>query len=613
VALALKIPISIVLALVMLTAPAAAQSVIYVDIDATGADDGTSWADAFVFLQDALAVAKDGDEVWVAEGVYRPDLGAGLTVGDRTAVFVIEDSILLLGGFSGIESARASRDWVGHPTILSGDILGNDVSQIVDNDPSLLDNSEQILSVGGASHSQPIVIDGLTITGAFGRRGLEAIAPFELIHLIVTRNRSAKHGAGGLIVGPLGQTSVIRDSRFIGNESDSAGGGLHAVGEGISLRGVYFEGNRGGKNGGALFLSLASISVFNCVFVGNSAADGGAIESDAESSIYVVNSTFIGNSAWTGGAINQNGNANRDLGLVSVNSLFAGNSAMLGGAISSDRESVAVLNSTITDNSASVDGGAFYLHGDGTSLRSFNSIIWNNGTPEGGSEISLVPGRVDASTAPSFVGYSLLTAAPPELVQVVGGVVYSNPLFVDPLGDDGIPGTGDEDFHLLSSSPAIDTGANSHVPSDSLDIDEDADSDEPIPGDRDLHYRVFDGGAGVDVVDMGAYEAGSPPLGMSMEGTGYPAPEEWIELHPPYPNPFRGSTNLRFSVSAPGRLGLILTDALGRQISTVFESIVAPGVIHEIRIAGGELSPGVYFLRPIQEGVKHAAITLVRY
>jgi len=50
--------------------------VIYVDDDARGADDGSSWEDAFRYLQDGLAAASAGDEIRVAAGVYRPDRGA---------------------------------------------------------------------------------------------------------------------------------------------------------------------------------------------------------------------------------------------------------------------------------------------------------------------------------------------------------------------------------------------------------------------------------------------------------------------------------------------------------------------------------------------------------
>ena len=38
-----------------------------------GADNGGCWEDAFVDLQDALAVAAPGDEIWVAAGVYTPE------------------------------------------------------------------------------------------------------------------------------------------------------------------------------------------------------------------------------------------------------------------------------------------------------------------------------------------------------------------------------------------------------------------------------------------------------------------------------------------------------------------------------------------------------------
>jgi hypothetical protein len=49
---------------------------IFVDVDATGANNGASWVNAYKFLQDALADANSAlkpVEIWVAEGIYIPD------------------------------------------------------------------------------------------------------------------------------------------------------------------------------------------------------------------------------------------------------------------------------------------------------------------------------------------------------------------------------------------------------------------------------------------------------------------------------------------------------------------------------------------------------------
>ena len=48
---------------------ASAQSIYFVDASATGANDGSSWSDAFTDLQDAIATmeAFGTDQVWIAE------------------------------------------------------------------------------------------------------------------------------------------------------------------------------------------------------------------------------------------------------------------------------------------------------------------------------------------------------------------------------------------------------------------------------------------------------------------------------------------------------------------------------------------------------------------
>ena len=103
--------------------------VIYVDAGATGANDGSSWQNACKYLQDALkaaAAAEKPVEIRVAQGVYKPDQGAGVTPGDQTAAFQLLNGVALKGGYAGAAAQDPNARDIGlYETILNGDLAGN--------------------------------------------------------------------------------------------------------------------------------------------------------------------------------------------------------------------------------------------------------------------------------------------------------------------------------------------------------------------------------------------------------------------------------------------------------------------------------------------------------
>lgn len=92
----------------------------YVDADATGNNDGTSWTNAFTDLQNAFANSYKGMEIWVADGTYKRQ-----TTMRNTAFNWSVDSLKVYGGFDGSETLLNERDWLINRTILSGDIGTN--------------------------------------------------------------------------------------------------------------------------------------------------------------------------------------------------------------------------------------------------------------------------------------------------------------------------------------------------------------------------------------------------------------------------------------------------------------------------------------------------------
>lgn len=92
-----------------------------------------------------------------------------------------------------------------------------------------------------------------------------------------------------------------------------------------------------------------------------------------------------------------------------------------------------------------------------------------------------------------------------------------DPQFLDPIGPDGVPGTGDDDLRPGQASPCVDAGRNASIQGDPGDLDNDGNTGERTPTDLDHSRRIVDDpavpdtGPGVGpLVDMGAHERHGP-------------------------------------------------------------------------------------------------------
>ncbi len=260
----------------------AAAGVYRVDGDAPGpAHNGATWAKAFLTLQDALAVAGNGDEIWIAEGSYKPDEGAGVTSGDRAASFVLTEGLTIRGGFAGYGHMNPdARDFTLYETVLDGDLNDNDLWGIL----NVGDNSYQVIT--GPAGEPVATLDGLTVTA--GRADGDYPDHF-----------------GGGLYNPGGTLDIV-NCLFQGNTGAWGGGIMNLAGV-IRMVNTQLIGNRALMLGGGLQNYGGEATMHNCRIVGNSAdyadAVGGAALYNLDGTLTILSSTVADNLSPIGQAI----------------------------------------------------------------------------------------------------------------------------------------------------------------------------------------------------------------------------------------------------------------------------------------------------------------------
>lgn len=280
----------LVLAAGQLSHPASAgiPVVRYVRAGATGANDGTSWANAYKSLRTALSHADGVHEIWVAAGTYRP---TSVIVGGRGASFEIPPGLTVRGGFAGTETSLSERVLGQEPSsVLSGEIglVGKD------------DNSYHVLKVPAGSD---FTLEGFVITGGnadgggdnSGGGGIIVLgdAPgAHLSRLVVKYNNAFNEGGGISARGSVNLTDV----RIRGNHSDGIAGGVAVVFGDVEMSRVTIDENGASVSGAFVVSNDASLVAENLtVFknVGFDSGQTGAVSGSAE--VTVRGATFAGN------------------------------------------------------------------------------------------------------------------------------------------------------------------------------------------------------------------------------------------------------------------------------------------------------------------------------
>lgn len=446
------------------------QPTLYVDHSAPGSTGGT-WATAFNDVQPALSLARGQcagvvSTINVAEGTYVPHAS------DAAISFEMISGVEVIGGFTAGGSPEP--DLVNHPTVLSGDLLGDD-----DSGGDNSENSYHVVtsppgSPTGAVLRSVTVVAGNAREGTFANGyggGILARSPVTIDEVTVTGNRAAL-GGGGI---EIGDDDVIVTASTIALNTAGNGGGISiSSGATPTIRTSVIEDNQAvsSNSGGGGIAVTGSATIEDSIITGNSGRLGAGIRVSGGSPT-LSNLVITDNQTSLNGA--GAGIYAKDAEPWSLtNSLVASNDAETnGGGIFAWNADPTITNSTIVDNTTGSQGAGIF-HTGPTVVTLQNTIVWDNAIQgfatveaESSNTPTLLPGAGNTSVDPQFIG-----------------------------GSD----------YRLGASPLLDAGNDALVPIDATDLDDDGVTAEPQP-DLDLGERI-EGAA----VDLGAFEGGTPQV-----------------------------------------------------------------------------------------------------
>lgn len=342
---------------------------VFVKFDAQGANNGSSWQNAYSSLDSAINRTASG-QIWVAAGTYKPAIDIN-TPFKKFKTFYINKNIALYGGFNGTETNLNQRDIDRNLTILSGNIglTGSDA-----------DNTPRVVCLVGSSMDSTTILDGFTVTKSYYSAGYD-------------------YGNGGIYIegGIYGgfNNPTIRNCTVTDNFGLD-GGGIYVRNAAPLIINNLITGNTA-FSGAGIYLAdgQSHARIINNRITKNKCAggysnlSGAGIKIEAYCSPYIYGNLIDSNSADYGAGISNNSNYS----VIISNNIISNNSGRDGAGILVDFSETHIINNLIANNHATNNGGGLYVDYS-MNTRSINNTIVNNSSSNNGGAVYMQDGNM---------------------------------------------------------------------------------------------------------------------------------------------------------------------------------------------------------------------------